>query len=277
MRFLKIIFIFIFLGNYVYGQNITGKTTDANGKTLPFVNIGIPLKNIGTISDADGFFSLRINKNNINDTLYFSMLGYKTSAVPIKKILNNNLSVTIKLKQITYKIGKVIVNPKKYRFKTFGNTFNDKNRMAGYRINKLGNEIGVLMKNNKAGIIGSVAFNIAECSYDTLFLRLNIYEFKDKQIGQNILKQPYYIKLSKEEIDKSDGAVKLDLNDLHLKINGNFLVSLETVITYSEPDGFYFCDGIFSTATTYSRETSFGKWYKGIFYPAINATVKYEK
>ena len=89
--------------------------------------------------------------------------------------------------------------------------------------------------------------------------------------------KPYYIKISKEKITNTDGIIKLDLSNYNLKVKGKFLVTLETVKTYSEPDGFYFCDGIFSTSPTFSRETSFGIWDKGIFNIAVYSTVQYEK
>ncbi len=272
-----LIYVFILVSFKIFGQTITGKTVTLNGKIVPFVNIGIPLKNIGTVSADNGKFILQINKSEeFNDTVYFSILGFKTLCITVKQLLKNSLNI-INLEPITYQLDTVTVKPKNCYFKTFGNTFNDKDRLAGYRINELGNEIGILMRNKKTGIISSVGFNIAKCTYDTLFLRLNIYKFRKKQIAENILKKPYYIKISKNKIAETGGNIKINLDQLNIKVNGKFLVAIETIMTYSEPDGFYFCDGIFSTSTAYSRETSFGKWDKGIFNPSIRATVRYEK
>ena len=204
MKNIKFLLVIILLFQNLFAQTITGKTVDSTGKAVAYVNIGIHLKNIGTVSDFKGEFVLDISRSNINDTVLFSMLGYKTSGIPVKELLKDNSLKLIKLKSVSYKIDEVIIMPKKYKFKTFGNTFNDKNRRAGHKFDKLGNEIGVLMKNKKLGIINSVNFNIAKCIYDTLFLRVNIYNFEKDSILNNIMKKPYYLNISIDEIDKNE-------------------------------------------------------------------------
>jgi TonB-linked SusC/RagA family outer membrane protein len=58
---------------------ITGKVTDENGVTIPGVNVSIKGTPSGTITDANGQYTLNID--NPNATLVFSFIGYKSEEV----------------------------------------------------------------------------------------------------------------------------------------------------------------------------------------------------
>lgn len=72
---------------------LKGKITDSNNIGLPFVNIGIPKKNTGTVSNENGEYKLKIPSNILeNDTVVFSYIGYKTinkSIADLKKPKSN--------------------------------------------------------------------------------------------------------------------------------------------------------------------------------------------
>src|SRR5690606_17379923 len=88
---LKIIFLF-FVGT-VYGQGeIIGKVIDSDtGSTIPYVNIGIKEKAVGTVTNRNGNFTLSLNSNTLeNDKVIFSHLGYETKEYPISSLLNKN-------------------------------------------------------------------------------------------------------------------------------------------------------------------------------------------
>jgi CarboxypepD_reg-like domain len=75
---------------------------------IPFVNIYIKNKNIGTISNNDGNFIFKVPLENADDSVYFSSIGYVTLA---KRI--NGLQVfqnLILLDEIFVKIKEVTVN-----------------------------------------------------------------------------------------------------------------------------------------------------------------------
>ena len=56
---------------------IKGRIADKeNNESLSYVNIGIPNKNTGTVSQKDGSFQININQGQILDSLKFSMAGY---------------------------------------------------------------------------------------------------------------------------------------------------------------------------------------------------------
>ncbi|MBV7534116.1 SusC/RagA family TonB-linked outer membrane protein [Chitinophaga sp. sic0106] len=82
-------------------QTITGKTQDSNtGRPIPGVTVRIPNSNRGTVTGADGKFSIISPNTSTSTTLIFSSTGYKTKTVnasanagPLTVSLDENLSV----------------------------------------------------------------------------------------------------------------------------------------------------------------------------------------
>ncbi|MFA7140413.1 MAG: SusC/RagA family TonB-linked outer membrane protein, partial [Proteiniphilum sp.] len=62
-------------------KDISGKVTDARGEPLPGATVLIKGTSIGTVTDVDGIFSLRIPVNAA--TLQVSFVGMKTQEIPV--------------------------------------------------------------------------------------------------------------------------------------------------------------------------------------------------
>jgi TonB-linked SusC/RagA family outer membrane protein len=84
-------------------ETITGVVSDAEGNTLPYVNIILSGTSTGTITNEAGLYSLTIP--NLLGALEFSVLGYQTMIVPI----NNNRSINITLKESTQVLDEVVL------------------------------------------------------------------------------------------------------------------------------------------------------------------------
>ena len=70
---------------------MSGKVTDSSGSPLPGVTVIIKGTTQGTITDADGNYSLpNVSSNSI---LVFSFVGMKTQEIPITD--KNNINVTM--------------------------------------------------------------------------------------------------------------------------------------------------------------------------------------
>lgn len=93
---------------------VRGKIYDkTNKKPLPFANISLLGKSIGTVSNEQGEFNIKILKKNIYDTLVISYLGYRNTYIPI-----NQLSVLINkiyLEEDHYQIQEVVIRTNKPR------------------------------------------------------------------------------------------------------------------------------------------------------------------
>ena len=80
---------FLFFNSALGQQDYKGKVLDSKtNEPLPFVNIGVFGKGIGTVSDEEGLFNLRIDKSKLDktDTIQFSSLGYQTLKKAVKNL-----------------------------------------------------------------------------------------------------------------------------------------------------------------------------------------------
>ncbi|HAN19828.1 MAG: hypothetical protein A2X13_12665 [Bacteroidetes bacterium GWC2_33_15] len=73
--------------------HIRGKILDKETfSRLPFANISINGKSLGTISNEEGEFSFKIPVTLIDENIVFSYIGYKNSVFPLKDLtLSNNI------------------------------------------------------------------------------------------------------------------------------------------------------------------------------------------
>lgn len=82
---------------------ITGTVTDMEGLPLGGVNIVVVSKNIGTISDMDGTYSIQAGPNDI---LVFSIVGFKSLNVPV----SGRTIVDIQMEEDVTQLGEVVLN-----------------------------------------------------------------------------------------------------------------------------------------------------------------------
>jgi len=71
---------FIITNNYLQQRSITGTIKDENNNPLPGVNIQVEGTTIGTISNANGSYTITIPNENV--VLVFSFIGYNTQKIP---------------------------------------------------------------------------------------------------------------------------------------------------------------------------------------------------
>ncbi|MBS3807770.1 MAG: carboxypeptidase-like regulatory domain-containing protein [Bacteroidales bacterium] len=87
--------------------SLNGKVMDRmTGNPLSYANIGVYNKSIGTISNEDGEFILKLHRRHLNDTLVVSYMGYKNRLIPIDQYPDSSV---IKLEEKLYTIQEVIV------------------------------------------------------------------------------------------------------------------------------------------------------------------------
>jgi hypothetical protein len=244
--------ILLFGLSTLHSQTFVGVilSKDTN-KPIEYANIGIVGRNNGTVSDNQGKYSLDVNSEFDSDTLKVSCIGYHPYIVQVsefKKLKKQN----IELHERVYELQQVNIRPKQYKFKNLGVSTKLKNIQAGFKDNKLGYELGILMKVKKSAIPEKVRINVARTTYDTLFYRMNIYTLKNKQEFENILEKPIYL-----EIANPKEEVELDLKPYNLYVEGDFLVTLEHIKDMGE-GALYFCTSVIGK--TYYRKTSQAVW-----------------
>jgi hypothetical protein len=255
MYILKIIIIFLLLDcSALFGQNISGIVFNEKTKlSVEYVNIGIVEKNTGTVSDLNGHYNLSIDSQFDNDLLLFSSIGYFPFSIKVADF-KAKADKNIYLKPKSYEISEVIVRPKVYKERTLGVTSRNKKVAAGFENNLPGYELGILMHCKKSAFIKKVIINMANCTYDSVFYRLNIYKVRGKMNFENVMVNPVYFHKSKVETNKE---IQLDLQSQNIVVYGDFLVTLEHVKDLGK-GSLNFCIGLFEK--TYYRKTSQGDW-----------------
>jgi len=101
-----LVFLLLLVNTLVYAQEkvITGVVKDVStGEALPFVNVAVKGTTIGTVTDAEGRFSLKINDSNAQ--LSFSYVGYESLNVLVK----GKSFFEVKLHNIMEKLEEVVV------------------------------------------------------------------------------------------------------------------------------------------------------------------------
>lgn len=267
-----LIFLCLMNCNLMIGQSVSGIVIhEETGKPVEFVNIGIAGKDIGTVSDLNGVFSLVLDPQFDKDTLLFSCIGYYPTAISIAAF-KKNTTKNVFLKEQKYDLVEVVVKPKNVKERILGERTSAKMVSAGFEKNLLGYEIGTIMRVKKPAFVKEVKINIADCSYDTIYYRLNIYKLKGEVDFENVLQEPIYINISKEMIKES---IEIDLRAYNIIIDSDFLVSVEQVKHLG--DGYlHFCARLFSE-NSYFRETSQGSWHKCPARVAISVVADVEK
>lgn len=108
----RLLFFLLFsISPFVNSQNIMGTVVDdTDGYPLKSVDITVKVKNIKTVSNKDGKFSLSKSLIHQNDSLQLTYSGYESLVFPINKI-DNDTSFIIRLSPIFMNLPDVDVVP----------------------------------------------------------------------------------------------------------------------------------------------------------------------
>jgi hypothetical protein len=212
----------LFLVYPSYSQ-IKGKCIDEYGKGIPYVNISIKGKAIGTVSNLEGNFSIENTSVTENDYLIFSHMNFdkKTISIPLKK---DQILLNAKVENLK----EVIVSNKKRKVKEkiVGTKTETESILINFTSNSLGTEIGkiITVKKNKVYDLKNVQFNLPELGYKSATFRINFYTIVEGTID--------LVKINRTEnvvkVTKS-GMAKLDLSNQDLSFESEFLVAVEWI------------------------------------------------
>lgn len=218
-----------------FSQTYSGQIIDiVSGNPVPYANIGIIGKNLGTASDANGFFKIELNSKFDKDTLGISCIGYANRKYQISSFKNDARSpdkVKVDLSPKIYQLTEVTIKPVKRKIYTLGN-YCDSNSSYGnaFYSKQLGTEIGVIIKlphKKDEAYLHTFRFFVGEFTYEKFPVRLNIYNLKNDKPYENILTEPIYVEI------KSEGEYIIDLKKYNIRLNEDFFISLEY---YKVPD-----------------------------------------
>ena len=253
--------------------DLVGQVIDAaTEEPLPYVNIGLVNQNICTVTDEAGYFELEVPGNGFADaTLRFSMIGFEPQDFTLQEYRDQKI-LTIPLKEKATALEEVVLTTKKnkYQTKILGNKTTSQLIYAAFTTNKLGNEMGFLVRGRKNPMILK-KFNVSlvENDYGPIRFRLNFYDLKDGLPNETLLNENIIV-----ETDIQSGIVSKDLTPYEIVIDQDFFVAIEWIEDLG-PGKLFFSGGFFGSPLI-AREVSQGTWSKvGSASVGMNVEVRY--
>ena len=261
MKFLTLSVFFCLLSvQSLFAQTLVGSIKDKNEKPVPYVNIGIPAKAFGFITDDEGGFQFKQTSEKDTDTIQVSCIGYQTIYLNFANFkLHCQTKVPIHLTEAVYTLATTTVRPNEFEKKVLGVKKNiadlecitlDKftsSDTAAKRIVKekglgeksIGIELGNKISINKGHqtFIDKIEFKTCVGPKDTAIYRVNVYvEGKTlKRImtpvgmirvtqNQNVLKEGIIVKaIGKTEVQS------IDVSKQNIEVFDDFIVALECI------------------------------------------------
>jgi len=246
----------LLMAEAAFAQTYTGKVIDAQtGEPLPYVNVGIVGQNVGTVTDIEGVFKIRLDDEHDRDSLKISMIGYESRSWKVfdyKFIAKDSI---VRLRKSNYEINQVEINSKRLRSKLLGSTTTSEFFTGGFTSNDLGNEIGVRINvGRKPVYLQNFSFNIAQNNCDSLLFRVNVYSLKNDEPDSSLLHENVLVGTRKKS-----GLITVDMLPYALQIDDDFVIALEFIRPC--PDRALQFSAAF-LGSIYSRVTSQGTWEK---------------
>ena len=212
---------FCLICTFIYSQDsknrVTGKVESESSKTsLQNVHVLNLSKVVGTITDEEGVFEINAS---VNDTLYFSYIGYK----PLKIIVTNDLikyednDLTFNLTELALALEEVIITP--YRLTGYleidvkNAPINSSPRYRIIGLPNLGYEGGRRTRSGISKLLGAL-FNPADF-LNSLFKRNPKKMAKLRLIREDEeIKSLLSTKFDREVLVQLLGIPKIDINEI---------------------------------------------------------------
>ena len=183
MRFLFLLFLICFNS---YGQiTLTGEITDVFNKPIQYCSIGVIGKPIGTVTNEEGKFEIKIKQNYLEDSIKIFCLGYNERVFLIKDFFTLKL-FKIELEENVHQLEEIEVKSKKIAYQNLGTKKYTTNNCSGFVKNEenwKGSETAINANNSiKTNILlEEFSMYIIQNKYtDSLKFRLMFYEASDK-------------------------------------------------------------------------------------------------
>jgi hypothetical protein len=261
---IRLIFAAVFLlqAFTCYSQTIVLKGTVLNGKEpIPYVNIGIKKKGIGTAATAAGTFKLSLQQASLSDTLTFSAVGFNELSVPVKTIVDSR-KTEFGLTEKTTDLREVVVRSKAAKIKKFGTTsrnpfiYGTSQAQNANDISELGKFINL---NNKPSDILSATLYLISNKIDSANMRINFYRNADGMPGERIIEKSIIKRLPMKQ-----GWVTINLEDHNITVDKDFFIGFEYLPDPNHKELHLFSFGGAFGGNHFMRKVSLGEWQKGI-------------
>ncbi|MBR5813253.1 MAG: carboxypeptidase-like regulatory domain-containing protein [Bacteroidaceae bacterium] len=211
-------------------STISGKIVNSDGNAVEYAIVGIMGKRTGTLTNAEGVFTLDIT-DACNDTLLITHVSYENAKVAVAMLpCDGEACITMKAKELAEA---VIYPGKKKSAKIAGKGMRIPGALTKMAPENRGNEIGSLVETKKLFEVQEIEFDVTYNSLKDAQFSVNIYK-ADSTNGQfcNALCKPVYV----------DIPTSTDKQKIHIAVDkrvileaGKYFVSL-MLVDYAEQD-----------------------------------------
>ncbi|MDO6391014.1 carboxypeptidase-like regulatory domain-containing protein [Pontibacter sp. BT731] len=261
---LLITFFFLLTSSISFGQGfqLSGTVQSARQQeAIPYVNIGIKKKNIGTATRPDGSFRITLKEENRQDTLTFSAIGYNELSLPVSSILSGNITL-FELTGKTTILREVVISSKAPKIKKIGT--NSRNPFLHGSAETVHSddisELGKFIKlNNKTSELLSATVYLRSNKLDSATFRINLYKNAAGMPGERLVEKSIIRRLP-----LTQGWVTIPLEQYGLVVDEDFFLGIEYLPDYSKHEKYIFTYGAALGGSFYSRKASLGDWKKGV-------------
>lgn len=209
---------------------ITGTIKTINeGLPVEFAGVQLALSGKGTITDNRGKFSMIIKKEELNDSLMVSSLGFQRASFLVSTFTKSAEHV-VYLRRRIIKLKELQIKASDYKTYVVGNK--KKISFGSIYIDTQGQQTALFIKNKKGkkGIISSVSFYLSRKGNTNSPFRVRIYEREalSPKPGKDLLKE---VIIAKPNIK---GAwFKIDVSQFHIEApKDGFYVAIEGIFPY---------------------------------------------
>jgi len=274
MKWSAFILLLLLPTSYCFAQpakEIIGSIIDSQTKEgLQYANIGLPDKNVGTVSNKEGRFKLVLTGSiHPSDTVFFSHIGYV-----LKKIAVSDLTRTeiIELTPDENTLSEVIIKLKTPTPRKIGRTSKGLGLMhSGFYTayekevdDRLSKELGMKFKIRKSCKINDLNFNITSNDFASLKFRVNFYKVEDGSpttllVNQDILFEIREGYLGWFKVDLKPYGIYLDTETEDIAVTIQWIESVK-----KDAGSKYFSISTSASPfdTSFSRERTMGTWLK---------------
>ncbi len=224
-----IISIFLLLCSFNgYSRVVISQSTR---EPIIYASVGVVNRNLGTVTDSLGHFSLSVPNEYLNDTLRISSIGYLPKSFAIKDF--GIIPDTIMLADDLVELPEVVVKPQKIKHKTAGRKASGGFiyiNVEGYKA--AGQGLATPIKVKDRAWLKELGFTILvdRSTLSRMKFRINVYKKTDDRYELTGIR-PVYFDYSKSDL--VDGKFTFSFPEEVMLDKGDYYVELEFLENFS--------------------------------------------
>ena len=212
---------------------IEGKLLEATSKTpIAYANIGIVNKNIGTISNPDGTYNLRLDSTLIHEKITFSALGFERKSIAVMEIMQKPFFKEVLLNEKSVVLDEIYIKHKLHVINRIKHTTlgNEHHNSGTIRLDtaRAGGIVALLLQHDEAPFkLNTIRIYIPQNS-NTFKVRVRFYKVDPETggPGEDLIEKNIIL-----NSDISKGWLKEDLSNHNIWIKEKeFFLAFEWIM-----------------------------------------------